>query len=326
MSSPRYLLLNVKSTEKYFYQIGGPILIFFGTIGCILNSIVFTQKNLRKNPCSIYFLAFNAANLLYIWSSILPLTLSLGYNIDASARILAICRIRLYTTILSNCWSAFYLILASIDRVLITSASARIRQRSTCRFAYISLAIGIPFWTLFHVHALIATAIVQVAPRTFICYFQSGFYLAFISYYALIKEVSTLFLLIICGLWSIKNIRKSAQRIAPSVHSSVTASVATRTLRSNSSKDHQFILMLVMDIIFYVSFSLMFAFFLIYQQITQNEMKTIERTQIENSVRNFCLFGVGISFASSFYANLSISKTFRTELKKIVLTIIRSLH
>ena len=326
MSSYSDLLVSVKAAEKHLYQFGGPILMFLGVVGCILNSLVFSQKNLRKNPCSIYFLAFNTANFFYIFSSLLPLTLNSGYNSDISTQYLVLCRIRFYVTVLANALSASYLILASIDRILITSSNARTRQRSHLRYAYICLIVGISFWTVFHIHALIATNIIAVAPRTFICYFQLGVYLAFISYYALIKELSTLVLLTLCGFWSIKNIRSSARRIIPMTNTSGSRTAATSTIRSTSSKDHQLMLMLLMDIIFYVSFSLTFACFLAYQQITQYDIKNLERVQIENSIRNFCLFGVGISFSSSCYANLLVSKTFRTELKKIFFTTMHPLH
>ncbi|CAF4129150.1 unnamed protein product [Rotaria sordida] len=110
--------------------------------------------------------------------------------------------------------------------------------------------IGTLFWTLFHIHALILTNIVQLSPNVVLCYFQQGIYLTFIGYYSLVKELTTLLLMIICGLWSIMNVR-SMRRV----------------------RDRQLILLLLMDIIIYTLFSFVFAIFLIYQQITQNLYK-----------------------------------------------------
>ncbi|CAF5014836.1 unnamed protein product, partial [Rotaria sp. Silwood1] len=197
----------MKATQKYLYQFACPILMLFGTIGCILNLIIFTEKALRKNPCSIYFIAYNMANFLYIYSSLLALTLSVGYSIDVSIYNLIVCRLRIYTVSLFNTLSPFYLILASVDRVFITSSNALIRQRSTCRFAYLCIIIGTLFWALFHSHALIASNIKQIAPSSFLCYFQQGIHLVFVSYYSVIKETLALLLMIIFGLWSINNIR-----------------------------------------------------------------------------------------------------------------------
>jgi hypothetical protein len=293
MSSLTDTIATLNSAQKYLYQFACPILMLIGTVGCILNLIVFTQKNLRKNPCSIYFIAYNIANFVYIYSSLLALTLSIGYNLDASKYNLVACRLRLYTNVLSNCLSAFYLILASIDRILVSSPNALTRQRSTQRFAYLCIFIGTLFWASFHCHALIFTNIVQLGPSV-VCYFQLGVYLDFISYYALLKEMLALSLLTICGLWSIKNIRNSGRRVRAILDATASRTAVRNHTHSTSSKDRQLILMLLMDIGIYTLFSIVFAIFLLYQQITQNYVKSLQQIQIENIVRNLCLFDVGI--------------------------------
>jgi hypothetical protein len=306
----------LQSATQYLYQVGCPILMLIGTMGCILNLIVFTQKNLRKNPCSIYFIAYNITNLLYIYSSLLSLMLDVGYNIDPSSHYLIICRLRLYAAILFNCLSPFYLILASIDRVLVTSSNALTRHRSTRRLAYVCIIGGTLFWTLFHIHALVLTNIIQLGPNVFLCYFSEGVYLAFVGYYSLIKEMLALSLMIIFGVWAIRNIRNAyLARVAP--HSSANATTGESCSHTTSSKDRQLILILRIDVTIHALFSFMYAIFLMYQQITQNYIKVPERIRIENSVRNICLFSIGIPFCSSCYANLLVSKTFRNEVKKI---------
>jgi hypothetical protein len=306
MSSSTDAIIVLQSATQYLYQVGCPILMLIGTIGCILNLIVFTQKNLRKNPCSIYFIAYNIANLLYIYSSLLSLMLDVGYNIDPSSHYLIICRLRLYAAILFNCLSPFYLILASIDRILVTSQNALTRQRSTRRLAYVCIIGGTLFWTLFHIHALIFTNIIQLGPNIFLCYFSAGVYLAFVGYYSIIKEILALSLMIIFGIWTVKNIRSTGRaRVAPDL--SIGGTTMENNLHSAASKDRQLILMLRIDITIYASFSFMYAIFLMYQQI-----------KIENSVRNICLFSIGIPFCSSCYGNLFASKTFRKEVKKVI--------
>ena len=290
--------------------------MFIGTVGCILNLIVFNQRNLRKNPCSIYFIAFNLANFVFIYSSLLPAILNLGYSIDFSTRNIVICRVRLYITILSNVLSPLYLVLASIDRVLITSPNALTRRRSTLRFAYICIAIGTLFWTLLHSPILVLANIIQIGPNAFICYFQQSVYFSFLSYSSLFKATIALLLMTICGLWSIKNIR-GLQRVRPAASLSATVTTVGIGARSNSSKDRQLTLILLIDIITYVLFSFAFAIYLIYQQITQNYVKNAERTQMESISGNISQFSGTIPFCVSCYANLIISKTFRTEVKKL---------
>ena len=53
---------SLQLAQQQLYTFGGPILMGVGTVSCIISLIVFTKKNLRKNPCSIYFMAFNIAS------------------------------------------------------------------------------------------------------------------------------------------------------------------------------------------------------------------------------------------------------------------------
>jgi len=317
MSSSTNIIAEMESAEQHLHQIGGPILILIGTVSCIINLIVFSKKTQRKNPCSIYFIAYNCSNFVYIYSTILPSILNIGYSIDATSYNLVICRLHLYISILFNCLSPFYLILASIDRILITSPNALTRQRSTRRLAYTCIISVTLFWVLFHVHTLILTNIIQLAPNYFVCYFQ-GVYLSFISYYFLIEEIIALSLMIIFGLWSIKNIRSIRRvRVAPDL--SVNTPAVGVGLLATSSKDRQLIFIVLMDTTIYALFSFVYVIFLLYGQITQNYTKNADRIQIENIVRNLCTFSVGIPFCISSYANLIVSKTFRNELKKVFL-------
>jgi hypothetical protein len=314
MASPTDTLAALSSAQYYLFRFVCPILILLGSIGCIINLMVFTQKILRKNSCSIYFIAYNIANLIYIYAAPFYAILNVGYNIDASIHNLVLCHLRFYTTVLLNCLCSFYLVLASIDRVLITSSNAHTRQRSTLRMAYICVIGGTIFWALFHSHALFLTNILQTLPNVYLCYSEPGVYRTFLSYYSLIKELLTLTLLTTCGLWSIKNIRSSARRIGGTTGTPGSANTA----HSTSSKDRQLAFMLLMDIMIYGLFFSTYAIFLLYQQITQYNVKSSVQIQIESIVRNLAQFAAAIPVSTSFYTNLIASKTFRNEVKKVL--------
>lgn len=315
-ASPSNVVVTLKLAEKYLYQIGCPILIGFGVFGTVVNLLVFTQKLLRKNPCSIYFVAHNVANFLYICASLMSLTIGLGYKADITTNYLPICRVRLYAVALFNVLSSFYLVLASIDRVMITSRNAVTRRRSTARCAYTCIVIGTVFWAAFHTHALVLSTITMLAPNVYLCYFQAGAHLVFMGYYSTTKEVGTLIFLAVCGYWSIRSIRK-AHRVLPSNDRSATRSIQEHSSHSNSAKDRQLVVMLLMDIGMYLLCSVAFAVFLMYQQITQNQVKSADQTTIETVIRNMCLFMSGIPFCLTCYTNLLVSKTFRSEVKKV---------
>ena len=124
--------------------------------------------------------------------------------------------------------------------------------------------------------------------------------------------------MILSGLWSIKNVRGMRRiRVAPT--ESTRTTVGEGGPRSTSAKDRQLLFMLIVDIAIYAVFSFILAIYYIYLQITQNYVKSSDQLQLENDIRNICLFSITIPCCVNFYANLLVSKTFRNEVKKIVL-------
>jgi hypothetical protein len=202
--------------------------------------------------------------------------------------------------------------------MLVTSRNALTRHRSTHRLACISVFIGAIFWALFHSHALILPTITQIVPHDFVCNFRQGVEANFVAYYAIIKETLLLSVMIICGLYSIKNIR-DVGRVRAALNEPVRVITVPIGSHLPSSKDRQLVFMLIMDIIIHALFSFVIAIDSIYQQITQNYIKSSDRIQVENNVRNLCLFCLNIPSCTSCYANLIVSTTFRNEVKKVFL-------
>jgi hypothetical protein len=309
---------SLKTAQKNLFRFGGPIFILIGTVSGILGLIVFTQKGLRRSPCSIYFTAYNFTILILIYASFLPITLEIGYSITPTVYNLFLCRLRLFTTFLLDCICPFYLLLASIDRVLVTSPNALTRQRSTHRLAYRSIIIGTICWIFGLSHVLVFSDIIPIA-NEFICYLKLGWYSMAIGYGSLAKEIIIPLLLAIFGLWSIKNIR-NVHRVA--VGSNSTSGIGNPTvngLNTSRSKDRQLILMLLVDITIYIFFSLIMSITLMYEQVTLNRPKTDEVFQIGIFVKTVSMFTVHIPFCINSYANLLVSKTFRKEVKELLL-------
>ncbi|CAF0998450.1 unnamed protein product [Rotaria sordida] len=231
---------TLESTATYLYRFGGLILVIFGSISCILNIIVFSQRSLRKNPCSTCLVVENIFNLLFINSLLLSITLEVGYNVYFTSTNIVLCRLCYYTSLFSNVLSSFCLILASIDRVFITSSNASTRQRSTLRFTYFCIIGGTIFWMLFHSPSLAFTNITQIGDNIYICFYQMGFYLTFISFYSIIKESSSTLSLLICGIWAVKNIRR-LRRVTFSTASSNNGNARVVGSHIIHSKDRQFV-------------------------------------------------------------------------------------
>ena len=313
-------VLFLHTVQKNLYQFAGPILMLIGNVSCILSCLVFSRKNLRKNPCSIYFIALSLSDLLFIYSSLFFAVLAIGYEIDPSKYNLGVCRFVIYSGFLFDSLSGSYLIIASIDRIFVTSPNARTRRLSTRRLALICIISITLIWALFHIHALILTSIQELTPNYFVCYFQPGLHATFIGYYTLIKGVLQPIILIICGVWTVRNIRGTRRVQVPPI-SSITRNTAPHNQNSNTSKDRQLVLMLLIDIFISVVFGLMITIVFMYRQITQYQEKDYQEIQLEIFLLNVGTFSGNIPYCVGLYTKLIISKTFRKEFKNTFLNI-----
>ncbi|CAF3628169.1 unnamed protein product [Adineta steineri] len=161
-------------------------------------------------------MAFHMANFTYITTLILPSVLSIGYGVTFITYTLGFCRFTLYMSFVLDILSPTCLVLASIDRILVTSPNALTRQRSTCHLAYWSIICATLFWMLCHSHSLVLMYVIQVGSNIFTCYTQSSIYLVVIGYYSLVKSILIPSLLASLGLLAIRNIRSlTRNRVVP---------------------------------------------------------------------------------------------------------------
>ncbi|CAF1488269.1 unnamed protein product [Adineta ricciae] len=309
---------SLQLTYKYLFQYPGSVMLVLGLVGSSLSCIVFNKKILRKNPCSIYMTAFHISNLVQIVTLILASVLSIGYGMTVVTRTLGLCRFNLYTAFALDVLSPSLLILASIDRILVTSPNALTRQRSTCRRAYISIVCVTLLWLLFHSHPWFLMSVIQLAPDVFICYTQSPIYLSAISYYTVIKSILIPSLLASLGILAIRNVHQLRFRlVAPDILTMGTGK--SRSIQSFHARDYQLVRILLIDICVYVMCTYPQTAFNLYLQITQSNMKSADQIQADTAIQYICSFFGYIPYCVGFYTNLIVSKTFRNEVKHIFL-------
>ncbi|CAF3847169.1 unnamed protein product [Adineta steineri] len=307
---------------QQLFQIGGPILLFIGTTSCILNLLVLKKISLRKSPCTMCLVGVNIINFADLFIAFLFTFLIVGYDIDPSSKNIVLCRVRYYMSYILPCCEASCLILASIDRVLVTSPNAGTRRRSTRRLTIISMIVICSFWAIFHIHTLIFIQIVQYGTNYFICTFQPGTYTTFISYYSLVVTgCLPPTLMAIFGCWTVKNIRQ-IRRVRHNASTRGTGTVVIGTQHTLQSKDQQLIRMLFIDILSYIICKYPGTIMLIYQQITQYANKSDERQQIEQAILELTVFLYFVENSIGCYTNMIASKAFRVELKRILLKLV----
>lgn len=134
-SSDDQLIASLTNLTTLITRYGLLVLVIFGTIGNTFNVIIFCQQKLRKNPCTLYLCTGAWIDLILTLTIAFPLMLS-TYNLDYSATIGILCKMRHFTYYSLSSLSVWMIALATFDRFLISSPQVTRRQMSSFRNAY----------------------------------------------------------------------------------------------------------------------------------------------------------------------------------------------
>ena len=298
MNSTEYLPKVITNLSRYFL----PIVAGIGTFTSLLSLLVFSQRSMRKNSSGLYFFSFSLSNLIFINISIDTTTLFFGYNIDPTGGILFICQLEFYIGYVTSLLSSIFLVLASIDRFIMTSSSYNIQQLNTRSLA-VKLIVILTFVScLIHIHAFFF--IIQSGNSNNICScrLKTNEYILVISWYILlIFGLLAPVLMIFFGTRTILNIRRVLINSPDRLH----------------SVDRQLILIMLSQCLIHVIFRLPLPIYLLYNYLSKHLMKN-SRYSPSNIVFYFiALICFYVPFCTAFFINL-ISHSFRVELKRLI--------
>ncbi|CAF1137493.1 unnamed protein product [Didymodactylos carnosus] len=316
--SPAVSVLNyVKQSFGRYFAV---VCFLFGGVGAILNVIILTRRSLRSNPCSICFLASTFADLFIVFISIPVRFLTAGYNIDPTLLSVATCRIQYYTFWLSRALSSWYIALASIDRYLSSSISARIRRWSSKQIAYLTIAVVTTTISLSYIHVLIYFTINVTRDKygnvtSFSCNGENGFYRTFAAFFHLTcYTIIPPLLMLVFGLLTLNNIRQQSHLVLPSTQTRATTKFANK---QNRKTDRQLFLMLFLQVIcIFLSTTPLSA-----QQLYSTLTASFVKDAFKMAQDSLFLAVVGniafIAHCSPFYLFTLAGAIFRRELKNL---------
>jgi hypothetical protein len=262
----------------------GSILIGIGSVSTVLSCIVFAQKTMRQNLGSIYFIAYNLTSLLFFFAALSPLVLSNMFNLNPSSYNVPYCKLYLYGVVVFTTLSRYYLVLTSVDRTLITSSNALTRQRSTHRLVYWSIGAVALIILLHFIHLLVYVDIYELYPGDSVCYFQPGSYTVFFNYSNLVVAGLVPWLLLsVFAILTLRNL--SRVRIRP-------VNAVPVVINTRRSKDCQFAVMLLVEIVLFFLTSASSLLFGIYLQITQYQTRLVNNRHWNNFFRLYFIFSV----------------------------------
>jgi hypothetical protein len=143
------VLLFVQAQLTYY---GATALLALGVTGNTCIVLLFSQRN--RNACSMYLMGASVMNIVSLSFSVPHNIYTYAYG-DLTIRSLVYCRIRNY---LGNVWgqiARFFIVLACIDRYVLTSDNVNTRALSRPSIALWSMGIVTVIWHIIPVHILI---------------------------------------------------------------------------------------------------------------------------------------------------------------------------
>ncbi|CAF0845701.1 unnamed protein product [Rotaria sordida] len=231
-------------------------ILLFGSFGNIINLFIFYQPKHRTNPCAIYFFYTSIADLIALYSGLLSRVFA-GFSLDRSATDASICKIRAFIIWVSTTASSWFLTYATVDRYCISCRDARHRNLSNLRFTRKLMFITIIGGSL-------------IFAETFYCYVPNlknspltcyGYNIICRLYNEIASALMFVFLpstiMFIFGYWTVQNVRKLNQAIAPMV-------ITHRTIVTMKRTDRQLIQMLIVQIILLTIFNIPLAIHRLY--------------------------------------------------------------
>ncbi|CAF1324613.1 unnamed protein product [Rotaria sordida] len=159
-----------------------PILILFGTVGALLNQILFNRRKLlKKASCTLYLRALSFNDLLVLYIIVLTQWLNDQFHFDPTVKYLWYCKIRTYATYCLYAISPYCIVLVCIDRLCRTSKYSSLRNIATPRIARKIIIITIILIFLIYFHIPLQYSIIHS-----ICHPLKFSYYHFLGYFLLI--------------------------------------------------------------------------------------------------------------------------------------------
>ena len=279
-----------------------------GTVGLLLNILIFTRRSLFHNSCVQYLLCNTLANVIVLYWIIITRIFSDGYGNDLSLRSDLFCKIRYFLTYYARTLSTWSILLACVDRWLASlHANGRFNTVYFARVVLLGTSI-VCFLSYGHVLFLFG---IQTTPgsSTVTCYARTGIYrllsdLQYLTFYALGPPVFMLFF----GLITLRNLQRSRLVVQP--HSAKSNAIKKR--------DAQLLIMLLFQILIIVVFTLPFAIQKLIDTLSvQAQQSPVQKAQYNLLTGTLRILSYG-SHAFGFFFYTLAARIFRLELLHIL--------
>lgn len=307
---------NASSKINCYFSI---CLFVFGVVGNVLNTLVLSHKSLRSNPCAWLFLTSSVFNLVSIVSG-LPTRILSGWIPLLSDQIQWLCKVRVFTLLTSRTIASWLIVLAILDRWLLSCKNIHYRRISNLKNAkygmIVMCIISCLFYSpIFHCYeANLSNTPLKCYSKTIKCRIFAD------QVYTFFTILAPLILMMLFGFLTLSNLRKVHHRaqmlLLPRSSQTTISNEHRQRLRSI---DRHLLMMLLIQISFLTLFTLPQVIEMIYFTITRNQAKSLSQIKFEASIFNFVLLLTYLASGMPFYIyTLSGGRVFRQALLKTI--------
>lgn len=307
MSSTNDQINELNQAASTFFLVVSIVNFILGSIGLLVNVIVFTRPILRREPCSLYFLISSCYNLFVVFIVMPTRVLSNSYSISLSNLNDGICKFEYFIFYATRATSIWLILLACIDRFLHSSSKESIRRISTLKTAKISILITSLIVPILYSHMLfyyeIANVTNQYGKVNPQCNGQKGFYRTFFGFcHMVVYSICPTLFMLLFGFLTLRNIRQ---------HRRIRVNQVNRRAKS------QLLRMLTTQVIVIIIATLPFSLYQLYISFTGNVSKTTYQVAQDNLAARITGIMTYFGHSTSFYLYTLTGSIFRKEVYRI---------
>lgn len=325
-SSTNNLIITLNTLSPYLNRYLSIGILVFGTIGNVLNCLALSQRTLRSNPCSFFFLTSSMASLVTLISGVLVRLLA-GFSADLTDTVNWLCKLRIFVLFDSRTIASWLIMLATFDRWLSSCINASRRQKSSLKNArhgviIVILLSSLAYAQIFYCYeANLTNAPLRCYGRTTWCR------LLIDSEFTALSILLPSSLMFVFGIMTIINLRQTAfRRVQPVTITAgqVTTAQTTGGASRSKKRDHYLLLMLCVQVILLTLFSLPQAIQNLYANATRFEIRSPTYIAVNNFVFNLFLLLTYVTNGMPFYIyTLTGGSIFRKALVQSIINLTR---
>ena len=324
-------LYNVTDEINRYFSI---VILLFGTIGNLLNIVVLSHRTFRLNPCAWLFLISSTANLLTLLSGLTTRTLA-GWAVDPTNTLDWLCKLRGFMIYYGRTVAYWLIVLATIDRWFLSHANINQRQKSCLKNVQKGTLIVSILSIFLYLHLFYCyRANLIGTPLPCYSFNKTCRYLIDVVAF-LMSIILPIALIIIFGLMTIYNIRRSRNRVNVFNNSHIQESTRLSTLsfinrrritRQTRKTDRYLFKMLIIQSILLTLFTLPLVVERIYSMFIRPQKTPLE-SAIDQIIYNLSILLNYLTNGMPFYIyTLFGGHTFRRKLFDMIKSICHGIN